>query len=588
MKDAKWMYEDYEFDNRIANLMWTISGDYDENMDSGEKSFISKNVALYHAVTAGGRRKYINWPAVKKYVISRHRAGFNKDILLSLIAIGSDVVVEEKIIAERPGVYDIRKNAYDDILSNYYKMHTSDLLEKVRHAIILEKIGKTPMMDTETRNIAKALMALQKHEDTIELLRGIEDVYVKYFPMFVEGEGSDAYESGNNKNHIRGDFSDFMLEEMFEDPDDQDIEASIEEIAEALLGESQGDMANISDVNDNRILRVQEEDIEKIYEKVAYYYGNSFLDISEVKKLQNRVCKGTHGNCRIHMTDGVVRSDSDNEFQQKYVQRHQVKNIDVFRANYKVFKRNINKLKESMARTLVQEEIVDAIPSDAGSLIPNKLWRIGRSSNNKVFVKTIDNNKGSFVVDILIDSSGSQRRNQSRVAIQAYILAHALTLVGIPNRVLGFSSFLDYTVIKRFRDYESPLSANDNIFEYYCSGNNRDGLAIKATCEDLIKRSEDNKILIVLSDGRPNDIKVGKGQVNDLSEAYRGRVAIADTAREVRFARQLGIMVLGVFTGKEQDLMAEKLIYGKDFAYIKDINRFADLVIKYLKQIIIS
>ncbi|MDD3305909.1 MAG: nitric oxide reductase activation-like protein [Acetobacterium sp.] len=588
MKDAKWMYEDYEFDNRVANLMWTVSGDYDENMDSGEKSFISKNVALYHAVTAGGRRKYINWPAVKKYVISRHRAGFNKDILLSLIAMGSDVVVEEKIIAERPGVYDIRKNAYDDILSNYYKLHTSDLLEKVRHTMILEKIGKTPMVDTETRSIANDLMALQKREDTIELLKGIEDVYVKYFPLFVEGDGGDAYESGHNKNHIRGDFSDFMLEEMFEDPEDQDIEASIEEIAEALLGESQGDMANLNSSNDNRVLRVQEEDIEKIYEKVAYYYGNSFLETGDVKKLQNRVCKGEHGNCRIHMTDGVIRSDSKNEFQQKYVQRHQIKNTDVYRANQKVFRRNINKLRESMSRTLVQEEIVDAIPSDAGQLIPNKLWRIGRSSNNKVFVKNIDNNKGSFVVDILIDSSGSQRRNQSKVAIQAYILAMALTQLGLPNRVLGFSSFLDYTVIKRFRDYESPLSANDNIFEYYCSGNNRDGLAIKATCEDLIKRREDNKILIVLSDGRPNDIKVGKGQVNDLSEAYRGRVAISDTAREVRFARQQGIMVLGVFTGKEQDLMAEKLIYGKDFAYIKDINRFADMVIKYLKQIIVS
>jgi len=588
LKDAKWMYEDYEFDNRVANLMWTVSGDYDENMDSGEKSFISKNVALYHAVTAGGRRKYINWPAVKKYVISRHRAGFNKDILLSLIAMGSDVVVEEKIIAERPGVYDIRKNAYDDILSNYYKLHTSDLLEKVRHTMILEKIGKTPMVDTETRSIANDLMALQKREDTIELLKGIEDVYVKYFPLFVEGDGGDAYESGHNKNHIRGDFSDFMLEEMFEDPEDQDIEASIEEIAEALLGESQGDMANLNSSNDNRVLRVQEEDIEKIYEKVAYYYGNSFLETGDVKKLQNRVCKGEHGNCRIHMTDGVIRSDSKNEFQQKYVQRHQIKNTDVYRANQKVFRRNINKLRESMSRTLVQEEIVDAIPSDAGQLIPNKLWRIGRSSNNKVFVKNIDNNKGSFVVDILIDSSGSQRRNQSKVAIQAYILAMALTQLGLPNRVLGFSSFLDYTVIKRFRDYESPLSANDNIFEYYCSGNNRDGLAIKATCEDLIKRREDNKILIVLSDGRPNDIKVGKGQVNDLSEAYRGRVAISDTAREVRFARQQGIMVLGVFTGKEQDLMAEKLIYGKDFAYIKDINRFADMVIKYLKQIIVS
>lgn len=588
MKDAKWIYQDYEFDNRVSNLMWTVSGDYDENMDVGEKSFISKNVALYHAVTAGGRRKFINWPSVKKYVISRHRAGFNKDILLSLIAMGSDVVVEEKIIAERPGVYDIRKDAYDDILRNYYKLHTDDLMEKVRHAMILKKIGKAPMMDTETRNIASDLENLQDREDTIELLKGIEEIYVKYFPMFVEGDSGDSSESGHNKNYLRGDFSDFMLEEMFDEPEDLDIEASIEDIAEALLGESQGDQSNVSNDADNRILRVQEEDIEKIYEKVAYYYGKSFLDISEVKKLQNRVCKDAHGSCRIHMTDGVVRSDSDNEFQQKYVQRHQIKNTDVFRANYKVFKRNINKLRESMSRTLVQEEIIDAIPSDAGRLIPSKLWRIGRSSNNKVFVKNIDNNKGSFVVDILIDSSGSQRRNQSNVAIQAYILAMALTQLGIPNRVLGFSSFLDYTVIKRFRDYESPLSANDNIFEYYCSGNNRDGLAIKTTCEDLIKRGEDNKILIVLSDGRPNDIKVGKGQVNSLTQAYRGRVAISDTAREVRTARQQGIMVLGVFTGKEQDLMAEKLIYGKDFAYIKDINRFADLVIKYLKQIIVS
>ena len=589
MKDAKWIYENYEFDNRITNLMWTISGDYDENMDSGEKSFISKNVALYHAVTAGGRRKYIAWPSVKKYVISRHRAGFDKNIILGLIAMGSDLVVEEKIIAERPGVYDIRKKAYDDILSNYYNLHTDNLLEKTRHAMILEKTGKCPLMDVETRNLLNDLLALQTREDTIELLKGIEDIYMKYFPLFVHEDGSEGENASGNEKGQRGDFSDFMLEELFDDQEQSDIEASVEDISNALLGESQDENSNNSNNSNetnNRILRVQEEDLEKIYQKVAYYYGNSFLPINEVKHLQNRVCQGAHGNCRIYMTDGVIRSECKNEFQEKYVKRQQSKNIEVFQAGYKVFKRNINKLKDSMARTLVQEEIADRIPSDAGKIVSNKLWRINRSSNNKVFVKTIDNDKGSFVVDILMDSSGSQRRNQSRVAIQAYILAQSLTLVGIPNRVLGFSSFLDYTVIKRFRDYESPLTANDNIFEYFCSGNNRDGLAIKATCQDLLKRREDNKILIVLSDGRPNDIKVGKGQVADLHAAYRGRVAIEDTAREVRLARQQGILVLGVFTGKEQDLMAEKLIYGKDFAYIKEINRFSEMVIKYLKQII--
>ena len=76
------------------------------------------------------------------------------------------------------------------------------------------------------------------------------------------------------------------------------------------------------------------------------------------------------------------------------------------------------------------------------------------------------------------------------------------------------------------------------------------------------------------------------GAYHFFSYETSGATAVRDTAIEVRRARQQGIMVLGVFTGKERDLPAEKLIYGKDFAYIKDINRFADLVIKYLKQVI--
>ena len=57
---------------------------------------------------------------------------------------------------------------------------------------------------------------------------------------------------------------------------------------------------------------------------------------------------------------------------------------------------------------------------------------------------------------------------------------------------------------------------------------------------------------------------------------------------EVRKARKRGIMVLGVFTGKEIDLEAEKKIYGKDFIYIKDIQRFSDIVSTYLKKVIIN
>ena len=70
--------------------------------------------------------------------------------------------------------------------------------------------------------------------------------------------------------------------------------------------------------------------------------------------------------------------------------------------------------------------------------------------------------------------------------------------------------------------------------------------------------------------------------------SFKVIVVIKDTALDVRKARKRGIMVLGVFTGKEIDLEAEKKIYGKDFIYIKDIQRFSDIVSTYLKKVIIN
>ena len=61
---------------------------------------------------------------------------------------------------------------------------------------------------------------------------------------------------------------------------------------------------------------------------------------------------------------------------------------------------------------------------------------------------------------------------------------------------------------------------------------------------------------------------------------------MTDTGTEVRRLRNLGVSVLGVFAGEEKDLEAEKKIFGKDFAYIRDISNFSRIVGNYLmKQI---
>lgn len=65
---------------------------------------------------------------------------------------------------------------------------------------------------------------------------------------------------------------------------------------------------------------------------------------------------------------------------------------------------------------------------------------------------------------------------------------------------------------------------------------------------------------------------------------YVGELAVRDTALEVRKARNLGISVLGIFIGDEEDLAIERKIFGKEFVYTQKIENFAHIVGTYLRK----
>ena len=589
---TNWIYNNYEFENRVNNLAWTISGMYDEDIDSSEKDYSSKDVSLYFAIIAGARRKYLDWNIIKKYIMSRIKKSYNKDILYTLIELILNSVVEDKVISERPGVAEIRSKAYSDVLANYNKIHKEDILQTLRYTFILQAMDKHPAVDGLIRRIIKDIKSIDCNSDLMDILKRIDEIYLTYFEFIINSQieaGKMSEENIKNVNVDFDTFSDFMYEELYMDEESEIIENEINNISNSMLLESIGEMGDVNlEKSQNRVIYVDEEMAQKIYSKVEYYYGKTFLSENEIKKIESKHCRNTHEGCRIHFTDGVLRSECNNAFQLKYVTRQKENNIYKYRDNIKLHKRSINKLKESISRILIEESATDRVYSDGGTICANRAWRIGRSNNNKVFYKDIQNEKGKYVIDILLDASGSQSRNQFNVAIQAYIIAAALTSIGIPNRVMGYLSFLDYTVLKRYRDYDDNINTCENIFEYFAAGNNRDGLAIKATCDALLEREEENKILIVLSDGKPNDVKIGRDRSRSLrgEASYKGIIGVKDTALEVRKARKQGILVLGVFTGKEKDLDAEKIIYGKDFIYTRDIERFSDIVAMYLKKII--
>ena len=591
----KWIFNEYEFDNRVNNLAWTVAGKYDEDIDISEKDYTSKDASMYYAIIAGAMRKYIDWETVKKYLVNRMKSGYNKDILCTIIQIVLNDIVEKKVIEERPGVIDIRNKAYDDILKSYSKIHKEDILKLLKYTYVLQRMDRHPVMDILVRKILREINNIDVHGDIMEILKKVDEIYLTYFQYILDSQNQNVEFVEDNIKNVEVDFdtfADFMLEELYDDQEVENVETEINNFTGGMLVDGLGDEKE--DINlestPHRVLYVNEEMLNKIYKRVEYYYGKSYLNEGDRRKIESRNCRNVHEGCRLHFTDGVLRSHCENAFQLKYVTRQKDNNLFEFQYKMKVYRRQINKLRECFSRLLIEESSSDRLYSDCGTIYANKAWRIGRSSNNKIFYKDVDNGKGRYVIDILLDSSGSQTSKQFMVAIQAYILSAALTLAGIPNRVMGFQSFLDYTILKRFRDYNDNVRKCEDIFEYYCSGNNRDGLAIKATCDGLLEREEENKILIVLSDGKPNDVKIGKDSSRSIrgEMSYKGIVGIKDTAMEVRKARKRGIMVLGVFTGKEIDLEAEKKIYGKDFIYIKDIQRFSDIVSTYLKKVIIN
>ena len=55
----KWIFNEYEFDNRVNNLAWTVSGKYDEEIDSSEKDYSSKDASMYYAIIAEIGRAHV-------------------------------------------------------------------------------------------------------------------------------------------------------------------------------------------------------------------------------------------------------------------------------------------------------------------------------------------------------------------------------------------------------------------------------------------------------------------------------------------------------------------------------------------------
>ncbi len=577
-----------ELENRIKNLIWTVSGDYTLDVKPDIESYHrSHAVGLYDGIKQGAFARYFNREELSLYLMKKIYLHGEEGPLMSLAQLCIEWSVAERITKEREGIKEIRKKALEDILEMDFSRLAASEPGRLKLMLFKECLNGSEPATNRMRAFMEQVQALSDAKETIELIHTIDKLYnAMVDPNFEKRYGNlETVLAVSLEELAEFSWKDYLEEEALE----ESFGTYLEHLNEAMTNldkmelnqETKKEESEEETSQKKKILVVDEEALSKMHSYVQRNYGIGYLSETEEKRRNLLLCRGIHSDCSLYFTEGVLKHAVLRNYQYEYAKKQRDKNRYEYYNNHRMVKNNIRQLSDMLKKALVMRDEVQETISDRGRIVPSRLWRIGRSHDSRVFLRKLNHDNSDFVVDVLIDASGSQRKRQGQVAMQAYILSEALSIANVPHRVMSFCTFWDYTILHRFREYEDDRSANENIFEYNTSSNNRDGLAIKAAGYELLNREEEHKILIVLSDGRPYDVILNRPNARN-PQPYQGKYAISDTAFEVRKLRSKGVCVLGVFAGEEKDLPAEKKIFGKDFAYIRDVTGFSGIVGRYL------
>lgn len=582
------MYSDLEerraeIENRIKNLVWTVSGDYNLDARPDADAFArNKYIALYDAVKQGGFALHFRADELGLYLLKKRYYGAEEAPLTALAQLCADAAAYPAVAKERPGVRNVRRKAFEAMLENDFARMNSSFAGRVKISYIRDFLNGRQRDEKRIQDVKDVLYELERGADTEAIIRAVDWMYNTFIDASFERKHG-------NLEHVLA----VELEEMAEEgwreflgEDAYDLDRLLEQVTRQVntLSEQEDDGSK-KNGGARRVVVLDEKALAKMQSYMELNFGKSYLTDAQQQRLNRRLCTGAHVDCSLYYTDGILANPVLVNAQYVNARKQSDRNRLLYHNSKSLVRHNIDVMTAALRRSLVLRTEEDAVTAEFGTIVPSRLWRVGRTEDARLFQRKKKQDSSDFVVDILIDASGSQRDRQSEVALQAYIISRSLSNVLIPHRVMSFCTFWDYTVMQRYREYDAPASEDEKIFSYSTAANNRDGLAIRAAADSLSQRAEENKILIVLSDGRPNDVVVNRPNSRN-PRIYCGDYAVKDTAQEVRRLRGAGLCVLGVFAGREQDLAAEKKIFGKDFAYIREIRNFSAIVCRYLQKLL--
>ena len=454
---AKWndkeelRIQDYqlELENRIRNLLWTISGDYTQQMKPDVSLFLrSKDIALYDGIKQGALAKFFDKDFLGMYLVKKIFMGADETALTFVSQLCIEEAIGDRICQERPGIWEMQRRACEDILDQEYERMPSaaDKLGYLRVNMLRRRIDRGKQGAAVSKKAAEDSASLSASDrskgiyhyinmiagaadvkDTMSLIRMIDTVYNEVAdPDFSQKTTLEQVLAVTVEDLTEFDWRDYLSEEMYED--------ALESYMEQLTSNAAGmENANVTQEMEeerqtkHKIKVVPPEALEKAHTYVELNFGKTYLNEMEEKRMNQLMCRDIHGDCSLYFTEGILKNPVRRNYQYEYAKRLKNKNIWLYHDKHRIVKRNIALLTEMLKKSLVIKSESQEILSDRGTIVPSRLWRLGRSGDAKVFKRELKGDSSDFVVDVLIDASGSQMSRQGEVALQAYIISESLS-----------------------------------------------------------------------------------------------------------------------------------------------------------------
>ena len=176
----------------------------------------------------------------------------------------------------------------------------------------------------------------------------------------------------------------------------------------------------------------------------------------------------------------------------------------------------------------------------SGTVDPTKLWRLP-VGHYDFFERKAPDKPRRKAVYVLVDNSGSMgwgsKRSKRAWANRALAVIEEGFKKIAPMKIVAFDAqgadYVTHEVIKGWNERHSENCSYNFLTKGRSGNGNKDGYSIRVAKEELMRRPEEDKLLIVLSDGAPTD--------------YKGVSPEADVREAVAETRAAGIRVVGIF-----------------------------------------